>query len=154
MFHVVHASPSKQEKTHCHGPCHVISVSACNMSSVSRLSCNQLVHFYLNQKLNLLERVKNAASPRCHGLSIVQLYIHVLLHRFSGACIMYLIILAVKNFSVHLSTLVTGCHDECRNKSILPRRELLRATRASACTHSAIEILFFKIAIDRLSNHV
>ena len=142
MFHVVHASPNKREKIRCHGPCHVISVSACNMSSVSRLSFNQILHCYPIQQIHLLERVMNVAPTRWHGLSIVQLYIHVLLHRFCGTCIMYLIIVAVKNFSVHLGTLVTCCHDECRNKSVLPRRELLRATRASACTHSAIEIRF------------
>jgi len=131
-----------QTKVRCHDPCHVISVSACNMSSVSRLSFNRMLHCSPIQRLHLLERVMNVASTRWHGLSIVQVYIHVLLHRCCASCIRYLIIVAVKDFSVHVSTLVTCCHDECRNKSVLPRRELLRATRASACTHSAIEILF------------
>ena len=147
MLDVVHASPNKKEKTRCHGLCHVISVSACNMSSALRLSCKQILHSYPIPEIKLTR-----TSQECCVTALARTVHSTIIHTctassISGTCIMHRIIIAVKNFSVHLSTLVTCCHGECRNKSVLPRRELLRATRASACTHSAIEILCSKFQL-------
>ena len=86
--------------------------------------------------INWVMRRKQVGRPILHGLSLEQLYTHVMPCRLYAIRIIRLIIVVMKYFSVPFSTLDTYCHDGGRIRLILPRTHALRATHRS-CMHAS-----------------
>ena len=127
MCHVVHASPNNKEKTRCHGPCHVISVSPCNMSSVSRLSFNQKLHCYPIQQITLIR-----TSHECCVTALARTVHSTIIHTCTVASIFWYLH-NVPNHSCNeelLSSLEYAFHRLSRR---MPKQNDLTTERATPC---------------------